>query len=290
MTGEGRPSTPPRRPDTARRRAAEEVAGEPPSQAELLLIERHLVALSELSGAVATDDIDLGLTEVRRPGHGPALNYGALVRWRQEDRASRLREFAERYRAAGELPVITVAEGRSQPADLGPSLRAQGWVELERERVMWTRAAAVVPHLDPSLRVESVTARTAHEYEALERAIFGLSEAYAQDRVEQLRTALGQGLVRVFLVRAAGEPVATTRLTLREGVAGLYGVGVAEEHRHRGYGTLLTTIATRAGLAMGASLVWLSVDESNAPAVAMYRTLAFQPAFEWSRLIAVGGS
>ena len=40
---------------------------------------------------------------------------------------------------------------------------------------------------------------------------------------------------------------------------------------------MLTTIATRAGLATGHKLVWLSVLEDNAAAVALYRSLGFEP-------------
>jgi ribosomal protein S18 acetylase RimI-like enzyme len=60
-------------------------------------------------------------------------------------------------------------------------------------------------------------------------------------------------------------------------------VGVAEGWRNQGYGTLITTVATRAGLALGNRLVWLSVDPANDPALRVYRKLGFQPSFNWTR-------
>jgi ribosomal protein S18 acetylase RimI-like enzyme len=79
------------------------------------------------------------------------------------------------------------------------------------------------------------------------------------------------------------EPVAVARLSQGEGTAGLQGIGVVEEHRGQGYGTLITTVGTRAGLAMGNRLVWLSVREENERALAVYGRLGFERAFSWIR-------
>jgi ribosomal protein S18 acetylase RimI-like enzyme len=69
-------------------------------------------------------------------------------------------------------------------------------------------------------------------------------------------------------------------------VAGLHAVGVAGRQRRRGYGRMITAIATRAGLATGHKLVWLSVLETNTAAVDLYRSLGFEPAFRWTRWVA----
>ena len=66
-------------------------------------------------------------------------------------------------------------------------------------------------------------------------------------------------------------------------VAGLHAVGVDPRQRRRGYGRMLTAIATRAGLATGHKLVWLSVDADNTGATAMYSGLAFDFTFSWTR-------
>jgi hypothetical protein len=47
----------------------------------------------------------------------------------------------------------------------------------------------------------------------------------------------------------------------------------------------VTTVATRAGLATGHSLVWLSVDPENASAWRLYSRLDYRAAFRWRRLI-----
>ncbi len=60
-------------------------------------------------------------------------------------------------------------------------------------------------------------------------------------------------------------------------MAGLQGVGVIEARRGQGFGTLITTIATRAGMAVGNRIIWLSVDDDNATAVGIYDGSASSP-------------
>ena len=76
------------------------------------------------------------------------------------------------------------------------------------------------------------------------------------------------------------------RLSLGDRDACLYAIGVAEAWRRRGIGTLITIVATRAGLALGKRIVWLSVEDGNDAARAMYEQLAFAPLFRWARWIA----
>ena len=73
------------------------------------------------------------------------------------------------------------------------------------------------------------------------------------------------------------------RLSQGRGVAGLQGIGVTEPYRGRGYGSLITTIATRAGLATGNRVIWLSVREDNDAAMSVYARLGFGRAFTWTR-------
>jgi ribosomal protein S18 acetylase RimI-like enzyme len=61
------------------------------------------------------------------------------------------------------------------------------------------------------------------------------------------------------------------------------------EHRRRGLGTLVTAVATRAALAGGNRLVWLSVNELNDAAIGVYRQLGYQPGITWSRWVVGAG-
>jgi len=283
------PGSAPRRPATARaRRDAPDHDVVPPTEDEREAIERQQAEIATTAGAGLFDDPDSGVVWVRAPGRGPALNYAACIRWPEGSFADRLAALEGRMRSEGEWPVMTVAEGVNQPTDLADRLAAAGWVRLAGERIMWNRHPPTVPHLDPGLRVEAVTQRSAHDCVELETAAFGLPAERLDERAERLVGALAAGELRAFLVRLAGEPVASARLVpgtgvAAPGVAALSAINVTAGQRRRGYGRLVTAVATRAGLATGHKLVWLSVDEANTAAVGVYRGLGFAPAFSWSR-------
>lgn len=277
------PQSAPRRPATARPRERHDHETPPPERAELEAIERQLAALPTHAGAHLVEEDELGVVLLSHPGMGPGLNFATRIRWPAAAVAQRLAELHARMRRDGEWPALVVAEGLTEPGDLTLWLEGNGWIELERERVMWTRQAPSVPHLDPELRVEAVTPRSAGEFERVEGDVFGIGRSRAAERTEYVAEAVHGGALRAFLVRLRGTPVATARLVAGDGVAGIFGVAVAADQRRRGYGSLVTAIATRAGLASGGRLVWLSVEEGNAPALALYRKLGYRPTFAWTR-------
>jgi ribosomal protein S18 acetylase RimI-like enzyme len=275
------------RPATARPRGLGATAAqqEPPTDQEKVAIEGGLIELPKFSGGEVGNEADLGVTVAVLRGRGPGYNFAGGARWTEQETASRLAALSAAMHSIGEWPALLVADGVTQPADLPARLTGGGWVEIERERVMWTRSAPGVPHLDPSLRIEAVTSRTAADYEALERQIFDLPADFATQRTAGLSYSISAGWMRAFLVKLNGQAVATARLAAGDGVAGIFGVGVIAKERRRGLGSLVTAVATRAGLASGSKLVWLSVSELNDPALRVYRQLGFQPGFEWSRWV-----
>jgi ribosomal protein S18 acetylase RimI-like enzyme len=282
-----RPATPAQRPGDARPREDTEPTIEPPSHDELEHIERHLASLPGHSGATLTDSPELEALLVRARGKGPGLNYAALPRWAPDDWRESLDRAVSQMRAHGDWPSLLLADRLDRPLGLGDQLRELGWQPMGRETVLWVGRASVVPHLDASLRIEAVQPRSAADHERIERQVFGLPERESRERVESLGHALETGRLRAYIVRIGDEPVAVARLSQGEGVAGLYGIGVVEERRRQGLGTLITTVATRAGMAMGNRLVWLSVEDVNPGARQMYERLGFVPAFGWARWMAL---
>jgi ribosomal protein S18 acetylase RimI-like enzyme len=274
----------PRRPATARPRSDsthEEAA--PPDRAECEAIERQQIEWAALMGAEHVEDRDLGAVLVRHRDPGPGFNLATRIRWRADDVSERLAALEHRMSTQDRWPSIFVSEGLSEPPDIEDRLRAAGWSLLDTERILYTRHPPVVPHLDPRLRVEAVTAASALQCVQLETAVFGLRPVSLGERAERLARAVERGAIRAFLLRLVREPVASARLAPGTAVCGLHGVGVAAHHRRRGYGRMITAVATRAGLATGHQLVWLSVDEANTAAVELYRNLGYEPAFSCSR-------
>ncbi len=275
------------RPPNARPRDDDDVPPAPDA-AEAAGIEQAQARLVELGGARRTASTELAATVLEWPGRGPAFNHATCLRWSADDWRRRAHDVAARLAAKGEAPCLIVSDGLASPPDLADRLAGDGWFTIGHERVLWTRRAAAVPHLEGNLRLESVTTGRADEYEAVERQIFGISEREAADRRIALAAAIESGAVRVYLVRDAGVPVATARLLVEDGLAAIHGLGVVPDARRRGLGRYLTTIVTRAGLALGASLVWLSVDVENAAARALYDGLDYRPVFDWRRFLTTG--
>jgi len=253
---------------------------------ELARIQRHMASLPLHSGASVDQDPALGVLMVRRPGSGAAVNYAAMPRWDASTWRSSLDRMIDAMRSEGSWPSLLLSDRLDRPPGLDQALESQGWRRLLGETVMWVGHASVVPHLDPRLRFEAVQSRAVEDHEALEREVFGVDPGRADARREELREALAAGGLRAFVVRLDDEPIAVARLSQGDGVAGIYALGVAHAWRGQGYGTLLATIATRAGMATGNRIVWLSVEDGNAPARHVYDTLGFQPAFGWSRWLA----
>jgi len=303
---ERRPSSPVRRPDNARPRSATEHVHDaereaahaeahgiapPPSVApitpdELASVQRDLVSLPVHAGAHVVDDPELGVLRVRLPGGGAVMDYAALPRWSSSDWRQSLERTSEQMRGEGTWPSLVLADRLDRPPGLERAVQGLGWRRIAAESAMWVAHASVVPHLDRALRFEAVQPRTVAAHEELERRVFGADPTRAEARRRELATALSGGRLRAYVLRLRGEPIAVARLSQGEGVAGIHGLGVAREWRGQGYGTLLATVLTRAGMATGNRIVWLSVDEANEAALHVYRKLGFQHAFGWSRWLA----
>ena len=278
-----RPDSPIQRPDTARPRQDTPADVAPPTLEELEAIHRHLVRLPGQEGAVVEDDPELGVTFVRGPGSGPDLTYAAMPHWDADTWTDALAAVRARMLDEGSWPSLLLTDRLEHPAGLPAELERQGWMPVVSEVVMVSGRAAVVPHLDPTMRIEAVRAAAVETHEELERRVFGLAADQAERRRAAIRAAIEAGALRAWVVWLGQEPVAVARLSQADGAAGLQGIGVVEGYRGQGYGTLITTIATRTAMATGNRLVWLSVREDNEPAVRAYDALGFERVFSWTR-------
>lgn len=282
-----RPTTPVTHPENARPREDAQPAIDPPTLAELVSIERHLASLPVHGGATVVEDPALRVMLVRQADSETVGNYAAMPRWTADGWHDSLGRVVTTMREWRAWPSLLLVDRLDRPLGLAEAIAAAGWSEVGRETAMWVGRASVVPHLDSSMRIEAVQASVVAAHEQLERQVFGLPAERARDRRAALATALAAGRLRAYIVRVNEEPVAVARLSQGDGVAGIYAVGVAEAWRGRGYGTLLTTVATRAGMALGNRVVWLSVEDGNSVASHVYTQLGFQPAFTWARWMAL---
>jgi ribosomal protein S18 acetylase RimI-like enzyme len=277
------------RPASARPRSdtsTEHGAALPPTAEELLAIEEHRIAWAAMLGATIEEAPELGGLLVTHAAPTSSLNYVARIRWTADDLDRNLAHVVEIMSDRGAWPSLVVCDGLTEPSAIGERLKSAGWIPVFGDLNMWTRHPSVVPHLEPTLRVEAVTPATALDAVKIETEAFGLMPQEVGESAELLAHSVADGSTRAFLLRLNGEAVASARLVPGTVVAGLHAVGVVGRQRRRGYGRMLTAIATRAGLATGHKLVWLSVLEDNTAAVNMYRSLGFEPTFAWTRWIA----
>ncbi len=289
-----RPKSPTQRPDDARARGSAAAAQgeaeptpeiEPPSPEELGHIQEHLASLPVHEGATVSADADLGVLFVRGFGSGPDATYAAMPRWEADTWRASLHAVRDRMRDEGAWPSLLLCDDLDRPAGMGARLEQEGWTRVTTETVMWVGHASVVPHLDPTLRIEALQPRSVAKHEAIERQIFGIAEGLAEQRRKATASALEEGTMRGWIVWLEQEPVAVARLSQGKGVAALQGIGVTRVRRNQGFGRLITTIATRAGMAVGNRNVWLSVREDDPAAVKVYARLGFASLFTWTRWI-----
>jgi ribosomal-protein-alanine N-acetyltransferase len=256
---------------------------------ELAAIQRHLAILPALEGGTVRELPELGIILVAGASHGLDGSYAALPRWTAETWQERLLAVRDLMHAEGVWPSLLWCDRLDRPIGLDRQLAPQGWARVHGETVMWVGRASVVPHLDPTLRIEAVQPRSSARHERIERLVFGIDAGQAERRRDALLGGLEGGRLRAWIVWLEDEPVAVARLSLAEGMAALQGIGVVEGHRGHGLGTLITTVATRAAMALGHRIVWLSVRDDNPAARRVYERLGFGPAFAWSRWLATEG-
>jgi len=287
-----RPGSPPRRPETARPRGAGgDVHGapepppevEPPTPDEVERIASHLVSLPVGGDGSAIRDDALGVTLIRGSGYGPDAYYATTPRWDVDSWRTSLTSVREHLHDQGAWPSLLICDSLDRPEGLADRMQGEGWTRVSGETVMWVGHASIVPHLDPLLRIEALQPRSVAEHEQIEREIFGIAPVDADRRREAVSDALEAGTARGWIVWLDEEPVAVARMSQGDGVAALQGIGVVRSRRNQGFGTLITTIATRAAMAVGNRIVWLSVDPEDPAALRIYERLGYAPLFGWSR-------
>lgn len=101
---------------------------------------------------------------------------------------------------------------------------------------------------------------------------FGLGPVEVGWIGEMFRRIAPEGPWRHYLGRLAGEPVATSALFFRAGVAGVYCVSTVERARRRGIGAAVTLAALREARDLGWDIGVLGSSEMGFP---VYRRLGF---------------
>src|SRR5215218_4026785 len=206
----------------------------------------------------------------------------------QADR--RIGELAAAYRQAGTGFVWWVAPSDT-PADLGARLSAAG-LTLEGQAPAMATDLADVPLDEPppaGLEIVPVTDHaTLEEFLAVIAADWvewtGGEQTPVQMRtLEAWRREIpprfaSEPVPQRWIGRVDGAVVATSRVCLGAGVAGLYAISTLATHRGRGYGRALTIAALRAAASIGFRI---GVLQSSDLGYGVYAKLGFRELFTY---------
>lgn len=179
-------------------------------------------------------------------------------------------DYCERIYAVHGLPRLFRITPFVHPSELDAELERRSYArfDLTLAQGVTLPRPPDLPDLEVELRkadvrsfVEAVAAMRRSSRQALEAHLERLLEA-----------PLPSGRVFAWL---DGRPVACGQWMLHDGLAGVYDVITAEDARGRGLATLVTAHLLAQAWERGASFAHLQVDESNAPALAVYRKFGF---------------
>ncbi len=167
----------------------------------------------------------------------------------------------------GQPPVFMI---RPEDSALDAALAAQGYKIIDPVQILIGRAADIARNA-PS-REEAIPALNplAVQKGVWEEGGVGAARLAVMERVSVPKTTLAG--------RLAERVVATAFVAVDGPVAMLHALYVSEAGRRNGIGTALTRAAAEFGVRSGAEWFAILVEESNAPARALYSGLGMRPA------------
>jgi GNAT superfamily N-acetyltransferase len=210
-------------------------------------------------------------------------------RFAAPDADRRIREISATYAAKGTGFLWWVAPFHT-PADLGPRLLDAGLRFEGTAPAMAMDLAALPPREPLPDGLEIVPVRDVARLRefinvlALEMGVpEGSPNPAARHHAALLEaippTLAGETIPLRYLGLLDGRPVATSRISIGGGVAGLYAVATLPNVRGRGIGRALTLAALEAGRTLGYRIGVLQASDEGLP---VYRRIGFQTMFDYA--------
>jgi ribosomal protein S18 acetylase RimI-like enzyme len=275
------PMTTPPRPDPLPRREVD-----PATMRRLLLHEARIHAIP------GRDLRDLGdaILLLDHVEAEPFWNRLEAVRWPSDPGAfdRRLTEVLVLFASTGRQPHIWAAPVHDEPADLVERLVENGFRDMGAGDVMaltdpspaMLAAASPLPDDVTVDRLAWLSGAAAAEASSVIVGV--LLDAFDVDperrpTIEAETVAsLGHPWFTHYLVRLGGRPASVARRATFDGATYISSIGTAGWARGRGFGGLVTRLASADGLAAASEWVYLGVFTDNPGAIAVYERSGFE--------------
>lgn len=220
----------------------------------------------------------------------PFWNRLAAVRWPSDPAAfdRRLTEMLVLFASLGRQPHVWPSPLHDTPADLVERLGANGFRDTGEGSVMIlgdpgpAQALAACP-LEAGITIERLSGMRGRLADEAATAIVDvLADAFdvGSDRrlgvTAETITSLARPTFTHYLARSDGRPVAVARRATFDGISYLSSIGTAAWGRGRGFGRLVTAVASSDAVAAGSEWTHLGVFADNRGAIRLYRDLGFE--------------
>jgi ribosomal protein S18 acetylase RimI-like enzyme len=220
----------------------------------------------------------------------PFWNRLAAIRWPSDASAfdRRLTETLVLFASLGRQPHIWPSPLHDTPADLVERLGSNGFRDTGEGCVMvladpgpaQALAARPIERGITIQRLSGIRGRDANE--AASAIVDVLADAFdvGSDRrvgvTAETITSLARPTFMHYLARSDGRPAAVARRATFDGVSYLSSIGTAAWGRGRGFGRLVTALASSDAVAAGSEWTHLGVFADNRGAIRLYADLGFE--------------
>lgn len=220
----------------------------------------------------------------------PFWNRLEALRWPADPAAfdRRLTETLVMFAAAGRQPHIWASALHDAPVDLVARLSANGFQDMGAGNVMVladpdpARQAAST-RLPSGLALERLAGRSGTAAESAADAIVDVLLDAFDVELERRTGIRGETIASLahpwfthYVLRLDGRPAAVARRATFDGATYLSSIGTAGWARGRGYGSLVTRVASADGLDAGGDWIYLGVFAENTEAIGVYERSGFE--------------